>query len=178
MGLSLAKEIGNMDDIKLSYMYFSSLDSLEGNFRSAYANYKLYVAYRDSVTNEENTKKMVEAQMQYEFDKKEQETKAEQEKKDLIAEKEKQKQKMFLWFTVCGLGVVVVIAGLIFRSLRLNKKKNKIISEQKEIVEKQKMLVEEKQKEITDSIKYASRIQKALITNERYITKKLHDLNN
>jgi hypothetical protein len=99
-----------------------------------------------------------------------------QEKKDLISEREKQKQKMFLWFTICGLGVVIVIAGLIFRSLQLNKKKNKIISDQKILVEHQKKEVEEKQKEILDSIHYAKRIQRALITNEKYITKKLNDL--
>ena len=46
----------------------------------------------------------------------------------------------------------------------------------KHLVEKQKELVEEKQKEIIDSINYASRIQRALITSERYIEKSLNRL--
>lgn len=58
---------------------------------------------------------------------------------------------------------------LFFRSLQINKKKNKIISEQKTLVEHQKKVVEEKQKEILDSIHYAKRIQTALLTNEKYI---------
>ena len=115
--------------------------------------------------------------MQYDFDKKESLQKAEQEKINLTNEGEKRQQKIILWFTVFGLGVVLVVAIFIFRSLRINKKKNRIISAQKELVEKQKLVVEEKQKEILDSIYYARRIQKALITNERTIFKYLKQLN-
>jgi hypothetical protein len=39
------------------------------------------------------------------------------------------------------------------------------------------ILVEEKHKEITDSIHYAQRIQRALITPEKYIEKQLNKLN-
>jgi len=35
----------------------------------------------------------------------------------------------------------------------------------------------EKNKEVMDSIYYARRIQRALITNEKYIERKLNDLN-
>ena len=72
--------------------------------------------------------------------------------------------------------MVLILAIVILRSLRQNQKKNKIITEQKLIVEKQKELVEEKQKEILDSIHYAKRIQTALITSEKYITKRLQNL--
>ena len=44
-------------------------------------------------------------------------------------------------------------------------------------LEHQKYIVEEKQKEILDSIHYAKRIQTALITSERYISKTLIKLN-
>ena len=53
---------------------------------------------------------------------------------------------------------------MIFRSFLQNKKKNKLILEQKH-------LVEEKQKEIIDSIYYAQRIQKAMMPNEKYFDK-------
>ena len=51
------------------------------------------------------------------------------------------------------------------------------MEEKNEIIEKQKHIVEEKQKEILDSIHYASRIQRALLTNEKYIYRKLDSLN-
>lgn len=48
-------------------------------------------------------------------------------------------------------------------------KQKRIAENQKKVVEEQKQLVDEKQKEILDSIHYASRIQKALLTGEEYI---------
>ena len=72
--------------------------------------------------------------------------------------------------------MVLILALVIFRSLRQNQKKNKVITEQKKLVEKQKELVEEKQKEILDSIHYARRIQTALITSENYIERNLNNL--
>jgi tetratricopeptide (TPR) repeat protein len=176
-GLMLSKEIGFTEATRDLYQNFSVLDSVLGNYKSALEHYKFYISYRDSLDNEANTRKTVQQQMQYEFDKKEGFTKAEQEKKDLMTEEEKRNQKLVLWFTVFGLGVVVVVAVFIFRSLRINKKKNRIITMQKETVERQKHIVEEKQKEVLDSIYYARRIQRALITNEKYINKKLSVLN-
>ena len=159
-----------------AYNNLSALDSATGNYKSALNNYKYYILYRDSLINEENTKKTVQQTMQYEFDKKESETKAEQDKRDVIANEEKQKQKIVIASVSLGLVLVLILAIVILRSLRQNQKKNKIITEQKEIVEKQKELVEEKQKEILDSIRYAKRIQTALITSEKYISKSLNRL--
>ncbi|MBK6527640.1 MAG: hypothetical protein IPG07_20080 [Crocinitomicaceae bacterium] len=53
---------------------------------------------------------------------------------------------------------------------RESKKQQAIISEQKYKVEQQKDLIEEKNKDITDSMIYASSIQQAIITSEEYIS--------
>ena len=78
--LSLNKQMGIRDEIRDAYNDLAELDSLQGNFKSAFDNYKMYVLYRDSLINSENTVKIVGMQMQYEFDKKEAVTKLEQEK--------------------------------------------------------------------------------------------------
>ncbi|MFN8231554.1 MAG: hypothetical protein U0V03_11585 [Bacteroidia bacterium] len=52
--------------------------------------------------------------------------------------------------------------------------KQKIILEkQKQLVEKQKNVVEEKQQEILASIRYAKKIQQALMPSSKYIKNKL-----
>jgi hypothetical protein len=71
---------------------------------------------------------------------------------------------------------VVVFAGFMYNRFRITQKQKRIIEEQKSVVEEQKHLVEEKQKEIVDSIRYAKRIQQALITNEKYIQRNLDKL--
>jgi hypothetical protein len=47
---------------------------------------------------------------------------------------------------------------------------------QKSKIEKQKRIIEEKNKEVIDSINYASRIQRTLITSEKYIESNLNRL--
>ena len=95
--------------------------------------------------------------------------KADQDKKDAVAVSEARKQKIVLWSVISGLMLVLGFAGFIFRSLR-------ITGRQKQLIEQQKHLVEEKQKEILDSIRYAKRIQTALMPTEKYIDKTLKRL--
>ncbi len=113
-GLMLAKEIGSLDFIKNGYAGLASLDSAQSNFKQAFEHHKLYMAYRDSIFNQENTKKLVQSQMQYDFDKKESLAKAEQEKKDAIALKEIQKQKLVRNGFIGGFAVVLIFAFVFF----------------------------------------------------------------
>jgi hypothetical protein len=60
-----------------------------------------------------------------------------------------------------------------FNRYKVTQNQKQIIEDQKIVVEKQKELVDEKQKEILDSIKYARRIQQALLPSNKYIKNKL-----
>ncbi len=107
--------------------------------------------------------------MQYEFDKKDAATKLEQEKKEAVTQAESRKQQAIIW-GICGfLLLVVAFAIFVYRSFLQKKKINIEIT-------KQKHIIEEKQKEILDSIYYARRIQRALITSEAYIERNLNKL--
>lgn len=175
-GLALSKETGHLDGVKNCSKTYSLIFEETGRHKEALQLYKEYINARDSLVNEENTKKTVQTQMQYEFDKKEAATAAENSRREAVAAAESRKQRIIL-FAISGFGLLLlVLAGVIFRSLRINQKKNRIISLQKEAVEKQKAIVEEHQKEILDSIYYARRIQTALLPNDRYIDKHLKKL--
>jgi tetratricopeptide (TPR) repeat protein len=167
---------GNVGGQKYRYEFLNKLYSETGRYELALQMYKKYISIRDSLFNDENTKRTLETQLQYEFGKKELASKAEQEKRNVLGEEEKQRQKMLIIAISCGLGLVLIIAVVIFRSLMQNRKKNKLITEQKLMAERQKELVEEKQREILDSIHYAQKIQRALITPEKYIENRLNRL--
>ena len=92
--LNLSKEIGSLDNLKFNYEALIKLDSAKGDFKNAFRHYKLFISTRDSLYNEENTRKSVQVQMQYDFDKKESLAKADQDKKDALTKKELQKQKL------------------------------------------------------------------------------------
>jgi len=117
-GLSLAKDIGSLNDIKNSYQSLAGLDSARRNFKQAFENHKMYITYRDSIINKESTKKTMQIQMQYEFDKKESIAKAEQAEKDDLAKKELQKQKLQKYFFLGGIALVLLLFFFIYRSYR------------------------------------------------------------
>ncbi|MES2285997.1 MAG: tetratricopeptide repeat protein [Bacteroidota bacterium] len=171
--LSLSKEIGSKDIIKASYNSLSELDSTQGDWKNAYEHHKLFMVYRDSLLNEENTKKTVQAQMQYDFDKQVSNTQAEQEKKDSLIIVESRKQKLILLFVLSGLLFVIIFSGFIFRSLRITRKQKQIIEIKSSETNLQKKIIEEKNKDITDSIHYAKRIQDALLREEEHVSKHL-----
>ncbi len=154
--LTLSRMIKNKDVLRDTYNDCAALDSTQGNFASAYENYKTYVIYKDSTINEVSTKKIVSEQMTYEFEKKQAEAKAEQDKKDF-------KQKIITSSVVGGLMLVLVFAGFIFRSLRVTRRQKDLIGKQKELVEEKNKLVEAKNKDILDSITYAKRLQDAIL---------------
>jgi len=167
--LAVFKETGEKECMKVSYKALSDFEKTQENFKKAYENHKLYILYRDSLVNEENTKKTVETQMQYEFNKKEHNTKLLQEKKDMKDKANKQQQRLFLIAVAFVLLLVILLAGFIFRALQITRK-------QKQLIESQKKIVEDHQKEILDSIRYAKRIQTALLPNEKFVNKTLNRL--
>jgi class 3 adenylate cyclase len=103
----------------------SELDSAQGNYQQSLMHYKMYITARDSLYNEENTKKIVQSEMQYAFDKKESLEKKEQEKKDAVAKKELQKQKLVRNGFVGGFAVVLLFAGVFFTQRNKIKKGKK-----------------------------------------------------
>jgi two-component system, NarL family, sensor histidine kinase UhpB len=131
-GLLLAKEIGNLESIHECYGGLAELDSTLENYKSSLEHYKLYIAARDSLVNQDNTNKITQLQMQYEFDKKEALAKHEQDEKDALALKELQRQKLIRDFALGTIGLVLVLFFFIYRSyrarqaLRLNDIRNRI----------------------------------------------------
>lgn len=69
-----------------------------------------------------------------------------------------------MYFVVTGLIIIIAIAAI--KLLMLNRKTNRLLKAQND-------LIEEKNKNITDSINYARRIQRAQLTPERYIEREL-----
>ncbi len=136
----------------------------------------LWVQIKDSMRTVDSERASLRQRMQYEYSQKEL-IANEQHKQELqISSEREQKQKILTYATAGGLGLVGVFLLFIFNRLRLTRKQNKIIEEQKAFVEKANHLLADKNQEITDSIKYAKRIQNALITNENYIEKHLKRL--
>ncbi|MBI2967003.1 MAG: tetratricopeptide repeat protein [Bacteroidetes bacterium] len=154
--LSLCIELGLIPERVNTYYLLFAADSATGNIAGAFDHYKLYIQWKDSLINEENTKRIVRLESKYEWDKKETRIKTENEKERVIAVAESRRQKIIILFTVVALLFTLFIALLVYRNFVRTKKFNRVITFQKEIIEKQKQ-------DITDSIEYAGNIQRAML---------------
>lgn len=182
--ITIAKEISNKVQDLATYNEIQNnlVDIYKGLGKpeKALTELEAYLILKDSLFEDERKREAALKSMQYEFDQKENDLKTEQKIKNAIDAEEQRKQRMVIYGVSAILLLTLVLAGVIFKSLQANKRKNKIITEQKlevekqkEIVEHQKEIVVEKQKEILDSIKYAKRIQRAHLPTEKYIVKSL-----
>jgi hypothetical protein len=116
----------------------------------------------------------------FEVEKKEAELKVkseeEQEKLKAIASEEKKRQQVII-STVGGVLLLVAVFSLfLYKRFRVTQRQKKIIEEQKVLVDKAYESLHEKNEEVMDSIHYAQRIQRALITSEKYIANQLNRL--
>lgn len=164
--ISKSKETGSKELLRDGYFQLAYIDSVKGDYKAAFEHHKLFIAYRDSITNIESEKSIIEQQAKHEYEKKEELIKLEQAKKEELAKSETQKQQIILFSVIAGLLILVVFSIFLY-------KRFKQTQQQKSIIEKQKHLIEEHQKETIDSITYAKRIQDAILPPIDLIKSKL-----
>ncbi|MEO6637153.1 MAG: tetratricopeptide repeat protein, partial [Ginsengibacter sp.] len=125
--LQLSKIINSKEVAKGIYKSLTQLDSAQQNFKQAFKHYKMYILYRDSLSNQETSKKLLQSKMQYDFDKKEAVAKTEQGKKDADAKRVRNQQ----YVAISGLGIVVlavlIIASIQYRNNKQKKKANIVL---------------------------------------------------
>jgi len=88
------------------YEAYSRLDSSEDNYQSAFRNYKRFIFYKDSLTNEEKNVKIAQQVLQYEYEKK-------SLREKLIATNTQQRLNFQKYLLLVGIVGVMVIAWLI-----------------------------------------------------------------
>ena len=121
-GLKFARGFKDNSMLRDAYKALVSIDSAEGNYHDAFENYKLYINYRDSVTNAATDKKFQYEKMQYEFDKKQDSAKAVLEKKEAVTTAQIKNQKLIRNFSIAGaLAVVGVSSVSVYRYRRRRK---------------------------------------------------------
>jgi tetratricopeptide (TPR) repeat protein len=169
-GLSVNSAMHFRSNTQESYQGLTRLSEARGDFKAALAYFKLNLLYIDSLVNDENTRKAVQTQMQYEFEKQQAADSvrnAEQLKQEeLKHDQEIGQQRIYTYGGAAAFALMLVVALISIRAYRQKQKANEIISAQK-------LLVEEKQKEVLDSIYYARRIQRSQLPSEKYIQRAL-----
>jgi tetratricopeptide (TPR) repeat protein/serine phosphatase RsbU (regulator of sigma subunit) len=160
-------------------------------WKSAYLHHRLYAAYKDSVLNEASIRKQAQLESQYEYDKKTALLKAEQEKERALATAQLRQRETQRNLSLLALGIALiglVTFAILYRKIRQQrdliqkqsdeiqqknlaleqynaelKSTNQALEESNRIIQQQAETLLEKNEEILDSIRYAERIQRAIL---------------
>jgi serine phosphatase RsbU (regulator of sigma subunit) len=141
-------------------------DSYSGinDYKNALDMHVLYTSISDTIKRIENQKEVIKQEYKKSYEKQKATDDILNAQKVLIEQRAKEEQKLITYVVIIGL--ILVIAFLIFVFNRL-----KITRKQKGIIEIAHQQVEEKNQEITDSIKYAKRIQSAILPPSKLVKK-------
>ncbi|MFN3917771.1 MAG: tetratricopeptide repeat protein [Flavobacteriales bacterium] len=163
--------IGVMQVYENKYKIYKSLNPKN----KALNFYEKYIFLRDSLNSEDNKIEISRLQIAYDYEKRKMEDSIKTAQKEKIYDAEitaqnaqLDKQQTQLYAAIGGLFLIVVFSLFIVNRVR-------IISVQKKLIEDQKQLVETKNREITDSINYAKRIQDAILPSFRLLSGKFKD---
>jgi len=169
--LLIAREIGSPELISDNSSLLSKVAIKQRNFKEAFEMYQLHIQMHDSINNKETQKAAIQQQFKYDYEKKEAvanaEHKSELERQEAVSAAEEHKQDIIIGSVSGGLGLVGLFSVFLFNRFRVTKRQKGIIEEQKEDVDRAYDSLEEKNKDITDSINYAQRIQAAILPPNR-----------
>lgn len=174
--LGLAKESGVKERMKDCYEGLFSAYAALNDFTNALAYQKLFSDLTDSIFTIESGKQMADMETKFQTEKKEEQIKLLNKTAEAQVAK-LEKQKVITFWVLAGVLVFLISGFWVYSRFRLTQKQKKIIEAQKIVVDEAYSQLHEKNKEILDSIFYARRIQRALITSEKYIRRNLGRLN-
>ena len=164
-GVDIAKEINNLPKLQFGYKVYYKIYEDMGDYEKAYDYAKLFTHIKDSILNENSAEQIAELEVTYETEKK--------KKKIELLTKEKELTKLKLdnykipiYSFSIGLILVIVLTVFIYFGYREKKKVNVELTDINYKITNQKLIIEEKNKDITDSIKYAKKIQEAILPSD------------
>lgn len=129
--LALAKELKILEQIMASEKMLSEIYQKQNNPAEALKHYQLYSIAKDSLTNHENIRQSVQAEMNFDFEKREALQKEEHEKKELLFSEQTKRNRLQ---TIFGALFILLAFGIIFLIYNRTQLK-KTLTLQKELAE-------------------------------------------
>jgi hypothetical protein len=138
--LSYYKSINSKLPLMEAYNAFTALYTAKKDYKKALDFFRLYVANKDSILNDNNKKEIMQSSLQYEYEKKSAVAKVEQEKKEAIQHEELQKRdaQIKLYIALCILILILFVAA--FLQMRNRRRTEKLKLENSLIELEQKAL--------------------------------------
>lgn len=165
-GIDIAREIQAIPTEKDANLGLYEVYKLLKNYERALMYHEEYTRLNDSVYNTQRNEELDQIRTQYALNQQEKELQQKAQEEKLLlqakAEADHDRQQLIIYASVGVLILVIIFSLFLYNRFTITNK-------QKKIIELQKGLVEEKNKQITDSINYAQKIQEAILPHENDI---------
>lgn len=162
---TLARQHGLKETLRYCYSRLSQIYERAEDYPNALLYHKKSIKIKDAIFTEKSQRSITEMQTLYETERKERENKLLRNEKEL-QESVIQRQRLMIVGALLGVALILMVALLMFKMFRDKQKANKILEEKNRLITEQK-------NQITDSIRYASSIQNAVLPTGTYITEML-----
>ena len=171
----------NKDYLILEQRALEELTSLyvkQGKYALALQTNQRYHTINDSLFSTEKRDKIIQLTVSKKFTEKAiSDSISSAEKAKVEAEIQEEKDRTTFYIQLSLIIVVVFLGGIafiIYRNYKSNQRFSEVILEQKEKVEAQKNTLAYANREVTDSINYAQRIQNAILPSKEQLLEKLN----
>jgi len=183
--LHYARNQNQKEEIKDIFHDLYQTHKQSNNPEEALHYYTAYSRLKDSLNNQ----RISELEMQYDFERKQEQLRFEQKKKEAIQQARLKRQQLLTWAFIIGFVLLFALLVVIYKSYKRKVRSNRLLARQKDEIENQRDEIEAqrntatKQRDqiarqnriITESIEYASRIQSAVLPQEKTIDRIFSD---
>ncbi|MDP2387883.1 MAG: SpoIIE family protein phosphatase [Bacteroidota bacterium] len=172
--VALGLQLGSKRELSYSFMTLADVYAGKNDLKNEIKYLRRHIELSDSVFTEETGDAITEMQSKYESEKKEKEIELLNKDKQLQSiEIERHETSRYFYIGIVSLALLLIIV-LAFAFKNKNKA-NHLLRNQKSEIQHQKLVVDIKNKEITDSINYAKRLQQAILATREEINSYLPD---
>lgn len=151
----IGEKLRSLDLLNDVYFQLYQTYKSQMQFSNALEALEKHKSIKEKISNEESVKQFAQLEMQYTFDQK-------QRLQQFLMDR----QRILIYTSFFGLICALGVAGLLYRNYRIKQRDNEQLELKNTQIIKQRDEIAIQKKEITDSIYYASRIQRAVLPQE------------
>ena len=135
LALENAKLSRDRESVKDAAAYLFPIYQEKGQYKKAFETLNLYQANRDSLFNAENTRNLVQKELEMVYAEAEQEKELFQQKEDALKNSQLERQQWIIYTSLGAFIAMLVIAIVAFRNYRNKQKANDLLRRQKKELE-------------------------------------------
>jgi tetratricopeptide (TPR) repeat protein len=166
-------EINELFSQKTVLENLADMNFKTGNYKKAYEWQREFMKIKDSISSIDKKEALLQNSMKFDFEQeqfKDSVLHAKREKelvlRDKLNENQLKSEKQFRYLLIIISGLLLIFGIMMFNRFKVTRK-------QKQVIEAQKLIVEEKNREVHDSLKYAKRIQEAILPSIKSMNESL-----